>query len=774
MPSWMPPTPPISDSENDVYYDECLDLLYDPDFMGEARLPSTIYELHRPFTKPPSPVKRSHNTSNLSTEQTVMQLLKSASDQRTPSNYMSSPMPYSEDNDFAGADFCNIKTDDAFAGISVPKREKSRGRQDTRSQRDLERAVTPPRPIREEYDYEGPEWNIIEDRALLQAVRNENTLKHMLEKNRSPLTYNWEFISGFVNRVTGFYRSPRQCCIRYQTAVRPRENGQLVAIDPLTKKPRKVNLTTAEVVHLRKGRATTDLQYDFDVTSILENRILGKIKTIRALTAKSAKPFRRSLENVSIDALNGRLPLNHESKLNEFNLHRIQAEDIVQIHEEKHFSSELRKKAQEKPVAEERGNTQNRSMIVSVRPPAVTAGAGTVVSKAPFVLEVLALQPIRPTPPPPQSNSTTLQQEHNVVTYSQPGIQRRVGAMGNNFSHNMQPQSNQQSGYLVVGHENNVSGIRRQEAGGQGVNQVFRNFTGPPSRRTPPGTPITTGITRAPVGYVTSGGGQSGGGFSTSNQSSSNVYTSCPQPMATGIQRQVQGRVVSRGAGTRMYMTQNGTTIPERGYVVQSNVRMIPNSQRLPQRRTTVTNNPNGQMTTAMVMPNRQNIQQVRAVQRNAAIPPGSRIMVMAPNSRSGSQLVQGHSGAPMTRQLLTRGMNVPSRGGSPQTVAQVVIAPPSSMAQAPQHSSQPPQLTPSVVVTSSEAIPSPVSQNSQSQPGSQSAPSQQPPSQLQVQQVPAQHGHSSQQQTLQAPNANSSIETGPPSSSGSGPSSHS
>uniref|UniRef100_A0A1I7XR45 SANT domain-containing protein n=1 Tax=Heterorhabditis bacteriophora TaxID=37862 RepID=A0A1I7XR45_HETBA len=189
MPSWFPPTPPLSDSENDVYFDDCLDLLYDPEFMTEAQLPSTIYELHRPLVKPSSPVKQGMMNS---------------------------------------------------------------------------------------------------------AVQNEERMTHSIEKNKSALLFNWEYVSGFVNRITGFYRSPRQCSIRYQLAVRPREAGQLVAVDPISKKPKKVPLTQAEVDHLRKGRVTTDLQYKCDAGRLMEAKCVGRMKLVKTLALKRPKCYKRN------------------------------------------------------------------------------------------------------------------------------------------------------------------------------------------------------------------------------------------------------------------------------------------------------------------------------------------------------------------------------------------------------------------------------------------------------------------------------------------------
>jgi hypothetical protein len=49
---WMPPSPPVSDTENDLYADPTLDLWYEREHMPESKLPSLIHEL-----LPRSPVK---------------------------------------------------------------------------------------------------------------------------------------------------------------------------------------------------------------------------------------------------------------------------------------------------------------------------------------------------------------------------------------------------------------------------------------------------------------------------------------------------------------------------------------------------------------------------------------------------------------------------------------------------------------------------------------------------------------------------------------------
>lgn len=46
--------------------------------------------------------------------------------------------------------------------------------------------------------------------------------------------------------------SPRQCSLHYQMVVQPREEGRMVTLDPITKKTRRVPLSTGEMSKSRK------------------------------------------------------------------------------------------------------------------------------------------------------------------------------------------------------------------------------------------------------------------------------------------------------------------------------------------------------------------------------------------------------------------------------------------------------------------------------------------------------------------------------------------
>lgn len=46
--TWLPPSPPPSDSGDDIYYDSTGEYWFEQLPMAECRLPTTIHELHRP------------------------------------------------------------------------------------------------------------------------------------------------------------------------------------------------------------------------------------------------------------------------------------------------------------------------------------------------------------------------------------------------------------------------------------------------------------------------------------------------------------------------------------------------------------------------------------------------------------------------------------------------------------------------------------------------------------------------------------------------------
>ncbi|KAK6029511.1 SNF2 family protein [Ostertagia ostertagi] len=743
MPMWTPfPTPPLSDTDNDIYFDDCLDLLYDRDFMPEEKLPSEIYELHSSLNKPASPVKQPapppapppHNTQQSSSDAAVMSLLNAL--HNPPNSYTPPPASYSP-TPYSPAEFDQyMQGYNAVADNRVSKKERrALPRQLEQKGRELMRPVTPPPAVREEYDYEGPEWNIIEDQALLTAIRNEELMCHSFERMKTSLRYNWEYISGFVNRVTRFYRSPRQCSIRYQMVVRPRESGQLMVVDPLTKKPRKVPLTSAEIVHLRKGRVSTDLQYAHDAERIRESSMIGRLRLIDSLAEKqnSYKCARRPIDQRSLEP-SGRLPPAQESRLAAMNIRfptGLSPQEILSNLEEKRMAQEAAKKK----LAEQQANNE--------RP-----------SRMPIVISVPQL--VLPSPPAiQQSMAQDLTMNVMPQSHSPVGGMRRTAshpsagvALGSSLQHAQGSGSNTQHNYVVVSQDSLPPSSRMQfvtrtadgMAIGQGGQPVYRSISNTSqTKRTPPTTPS---LSRVQGSYMTNVQTVSG---------NSQLF----QPGANTVGGAPRGRVMQRPAAPRMFV-QQAPQSGDRSYVVpQQQIRMV-STQRLPPPKRTI--GQKAPMTAVMVPSRAGQPHQLRAVPRGFT--QGTRIMnvVMAPSSSvatsSSSQSLPIPStsqpgggamtasaptvrhpspfseatGVTVKRQLLAqnRQLGPASRGASPQTVAQVVIAPPQQTAgEEPSPSTPVPTAAPTSAPAPSSATPSTSASVSASISGSAPAPSQ-------------------------------------------------
>ncbi|XGW17178.1 hypothetical protein V3C99_002077 [Haemonchus contortus] len=755
MPTWTPfPTPPLSDTDNDIYFDECLDLLYDRDFMTEEQLPQEIHELPCSLNKPCSPVKQPvpppipppHVAQQSSSDAAVMSLLNAL--HNPPNSYTPPPASYSP-TPYSPAEFDQyMQGYNAVSDSRVSKKERrTLPRQLEQKGRELMRPVTPPPAVREEYDYEGPEWNIIEDQALLTAVRNEELMCHSFERVKTSLRFNWEYISGFVNRVTRFYRSPRQCSIRYQLVVRPRESGQLMVVDPLTKKPRKVPLTSAEIVHLRKGRVTTELQYTHDADKIREASMLGRLRLINSLAERqNSYNIARRPNDPRLLELSGRLPTAQENRLAAMNIRfptGLSPQEILSNLEEKRIAQEAaKKKLAEQQANNERPNSPPHPVIsVCVRPAAVPAGPEIVQSRLPMVIPVPQL--VLPSPPVLQQ---TLAQDltMNVMpqSHSPVGGMRRTAshpstgvAMGSSLQHVQGPGPSTQHNYVVVSQDSlppssRMQFVTRTADGmtiGQGAQPVYRSISNTSqTKRTPPNTPS---LSRVQGSYMTNVQTVSG-----NNQ----LF----QPGATTVSGAPRGRVMQRPAAPRMFV-QQAPQSGDRSYVVpQQQIRMV-STQRLPPPKRTI--GQKAPMTAVMVPSRAGQPHQLRAVPRGFT--QGTRIMnvVMAPSSSvasaSSSQSLPMQStsqpgsgtimastpptvrhpspfseatGVTVKRQLLAqnRQLGPASRGASPQTVAQVVIAPPQqSVAEEPPPSmsapaSAPPPTTTTVSASVSGSVP--------------------------------------------------------------------
>ncbi|VIO92229.1 SNF2 family N-terminal domain containing protein [Brugia malayi] len=357
MLTWLPPSPPPSDSGDDIYYDSTGEYWFEQLPMAECRLPTTIHELHRP--RPLTP------TSSLVPEQFVPEIIvpSSATYQVTPGSMstnvaippivalppsptgmctvasgivrdiVSSPtaslssisherginlMPQTGVSSGAAyLDTSNLlrpttpsclpgSVDDAIDSVrkSAQKALSAQGTQrsqpgsgrpsllDSRSGKtELRRPFTPPPRYREAIDYDGTEWSIAEDYEALMVLTELQRLPNHLHSSKIGQYANWDMVSVLLGTSSEIYRSPRQCSLHYQMVVQPREEGRMVTLDPITKKTRRVPLSTGEMIHMKRGRTKTDQQYLADILKLMSNQYDKKAKALRAASLKQTVLF---------------------------------------------------------------------------------------------------------------------------------------------------------------------------------------------------------------------------------------------------------------------------------------------------------------------------------------------------------------------------------------------------------------------------------------------------------------------------------------------------
>uniref|UniRef100_A0A914W3V7 Myb-like domain-containing protein n=1 Tax=Plectus sambesii TaxID=2011161 RepID=A0A914W3V7_9BILA len=345
MPVWMPPSPPISDAENDLYLDPTFDLFYEREQMPESKLPSLIHEL-----LPRSPVKMERENKppatpgGLSSVDDAIDSVRRQSIQKTQ-RPQQPPLRSIEKGQQRSVDgSTNAALSASAANSNYSPKSLFDGGPTSKNRTDVRRPFTPPPAFKEDDQYEGPEWSIVEDYALLLAITEEQHMTYnLLTGGKFGHVPNWDYVAGFVNRITGHYRSPRQCSMRYQLAVLPREEGRLVAYDPVTKKARKVHLSTTEVVHMKRGRTTTTQQFEADGQKLLSGRTAQRFKAIRAAKLRRPLPMKRNIAHSSLVTLVGRIPQQQDLKLSEWGI-RYSAVQQPQEHAEYREERQLERK----------------------------------------------------------------------------------------------------------------------------------------------------------------------------------------------------------------------------------------------------------------------------------------------------------------------------------------------------------------------------------------------------------------------------------------------
>ncbi|VDN04971.1 unnamed protein product [Thelazia callipaeda] len=373
MMTWLPPSPPLSDSGDDIYYDCTGEYWFEQLPMAEHRLPSIIYELYRPLpaaprlppaprcmpeivlpgpiqyqiapgvlppiiAMPPSPTGMCTVASGIirdtvpSPSTSVTSIAQERGINLIPQTGASSGAAYLDTSNLlrpATPSCLPGSVDDTIDSVrktaqkTIPFQGLQRSQVGSRhcslldgrnTTSDLRRPFTPPPRYREAIDYDGTEWSIAEEYEALMILTKLQRLPNHLHSTKDGHCVNWDLMSTLLSTwsevyryvVIKFFSSPRQCSLHYQMVVQPREEGRMVTLDPITKKTRRVPLSSSEMitnltliklifflgftsrfsVHMKRGRTKTDQQYFADIVQLLSSEFDKKAKALKMASLK--------------------------------------------------------------------------------------------------------------------------------------------------------------------------------------------------------------------------------------------------------------------------------------------------------------------------------------------------------------------------------------------------------------------------------------------------------------------------------------------------------
>ncbi|VDO93682.1 unnamed protein product [Soboliphyme baturini] len=268
MPIWTPPTPPLSDGDIDPYMESGFAFMYEPFPLDESELPSQFEDEPELETQPPLKPNQAEPVVNI-VSTTPTDTVNSAVEPllipvTTP------PRPSSKET---------VVTSNRSPSARFTKSYRQKSVTEVKGRRDSRRPVSP----LEQKSSDFPEWNTVEDLALLSIIMDSQRLPYSIVTSSASSsncvhTPNWDFVSEWVSASCGHYRSPRQCSQRYQHVILPREDTRLTLSsstmhDSVGSKARPSN--GHDSARFKKGRLRTQQQLLQDggkIFSVLANR----------------------------------------------------------------------------------------------------------------------------------------------------------------------------------------------------------------------------------------------------------------------------------------------------------------------------------------------------------------------------------------------------------------------------------------------------------------------------------------------------------------------
>ncbi|XP_065935140.1 helicase domino isoform X5 [Magallana gigas] len=286
---WAPPTPPHDD--NDIYIDQSLLFLYEPNVMPETQLP-------------PVYIKKEHKKPKIESITTRQKKQRKEEQTRVPRSLFDRPT----------AQLLKIRREHKQkSGLLKPFRP-----------------VPPPivKPNADSSDH--PEWLIHEDWALLQAVQSlfDVPLNLMVV---SPAHHpNWDLVADVVNTCSRVYRSAKQCKNRYENVIIPREEGRIL----YDINPRKQSKKTKGIYKTKNNRPMRTSQLHIQDNSQAVTMLYSfRFESAKQIAAKRPPPLKQTLVNPTLKnpkhaSVLSENNINYDQPLNPMSVAEIRAQRI--------------------------------------------------------------------------------------------------------------------------------------------------------------------------------------------------------------------------------------------------------------------------------------------------------------------------------------------------------------------------------------------------------------------------------------------------------------
>ncbi|CAH1401524.1 unnamed protein product [Nezara viridula] len=258
MPMWCPPTPPQDDG--DVYIDQALCLLYEPEVMPDSQLPPVYIKKEKKRSRFEAGLPEGRSQTKIRHREESSSLL------HAPRSLFDRPTP------------ALIKMRQEL------KLQRYRGLMRPSIQGIANKPTVPLKPLPEPEHV--PDWLVQEDWMILQAIQHYQELTLNLVILSPGHTPNWDFVADVVNMTSRTYRSPKQCRNRYESVIMPREEGKLVLDSP---KKQKKSKQMYKLPQMKSGRPLRTSQiFQQDNNSSLSQVMNSRFDAIRSVSNRRA------------------------------------------------------------------------------------------------------------------------------------------------------------------------------------------------------------------------------------------------------------------------------------------------------------------------------------------------------------------------------------------------------------------------------------------------------------------------------------------------------